>query len=147
MSCTKQTACLRSCAKSNARLHLCGVLRLPATERPVFLLHLDKIDEDVLRPEIQALLQPRRNGLVEGAFLINGSAFVERHLNDHAILRSLDTQIIGIDNEIVAGMFRDDLETIVLWDFEGPDHGVIDDLPDGLAVFHRFALSEFNASE
>jgi hypothetical protein len=44
-------------------------------------------------------------------------------------------------------MFRDDLETIILWSFQGLDHGVIDDLSDGLAVFHRFALSEFDASE
>src|SRR5437899_3209284 len=44
-------------------------------------------------------------------------------------------------------MLGDDLETIVLWSFQGLDHCVIDDLTDRLAVFHRFALSEFDASE
>ena len=62
------------------------VLRLSVTERSVFLLHLDKTDEHVLRPEIQMLMQSRRHGLVEGALLIDRSALVQRQLNNHAVL-------------------------------------------------------------
>src|ERR1700681_2121470 len=96
------TACpsLRRC---NAPLTLRGVLRLSVTERPVFLFHLDKTDEH-LGAEIQALMQSRRNGLVEGALLIDRSTFVKRQLNDHAVPRPLDAQIIGIDDKVVTGM-------------------------------------------
>src|ERR1700682_364728 len=56
------------------------------TEGPVFLLHLDKTDEHVLRPEIQMLMQSGRHGLVEGALLIDRSALVQCQLNNHAVL-------------------------------------------------------------
>src|SRR6202171_5357017 len=42
---------------SQKRRSLWRVLRLSVTEGPVFLLHLDKTDEPVLRPEIQMLMQ------------------------------------------------------------------------------------------
>ena len=42
--------------RKNAWLHLWGVLRFPVPERPVFLLHLDEINEHVLRPKIEALM-------------------------------------------------------------------------------------------
>jgi hypothetical protein len=72
--------------RKNAWLHLWGVLRFPVPERPVFLLHLDEINEHVLRPKIEALMQSGRDSLVEGALLIEGSPLVERQLNDYAIL-------------------------------------------------------------
>src|ERR1700730_10262894 len=70
----------------DAPLTLRGALRPSDAERPVLLFHLDKTDEHVLEAEIQALMQSRRNGLVEGALLIDRSTFVKRQLNNHAVL-------------------------------------------------------------
>ena len=86
MAWSRQLTYFRSCARRNARRSLWSVLRLSVTERPVFLLYLDKTDERVLRPEIQMLMQSHRHGLVEGALLIDRSALVQSQLNNHAVL-------------------------------------------------------------
>src|SRR5215469_14650054 len=69
-----------------------GVLRLALAEGPVLLLHLDEVDEDVLSPEPQALVEPVRDCPVEGLLHLGGAPLVEEDLDDDAILRALDAQ-------------------------------------------------------
>src|SRR5579863_3543410 len=71
---------MEPCMKCSA-LHC--VLRHAVAERPVLLLHLDEIDEDVFHPEADRGVEAFGDGLVERFLLLDRSALVPGDLDDH----------------------------------------------------------------
>src|SRR5215213_10434455 len=81
-------------SESYFRLHLGGFLRRvrgeAVAEGPVFLLHLDQVDEHVLGAHAELALQAFGQRLVEKALLFQAAPFAQRDLNRDEAIRSRD---------------------------------------------------------
>jgi hypothetical protein len=71
-------------------------LSFTVAKRPVFLSDLHQADEYILAPQRKTSVKTVCYRFVKALFLFNGSPFVERHLNEYAIVGSLDVEISGI---------------------------------------------------
>jgi hypothetical protein len=67
------------------------VLGKAVAEGPVFFLHLDKADKNVLTPEANALVQSVGDFLIESFLDFDGPPLIEGELDDQRILASLDS--------------------------------------------------------
>src|SRR3569833_3629492 len=103
------------------------VLGLTVAEGPVFLLYLDKVDDHVLPPLTQPLMEAVHNGLVKGALHVDGPPFVHGHLDDQCVFGTLNSQIRWVYHDPALGMLRDDLKAIVFWSLQSAYNGVVDD--------------------
>ena len=56
------------------RTAVCRVLRRAVAERPVLLLDLDEVDEDVVRPDADRRRESIRDGLIERFLLLGRTA-------------------------------------------------------------------------
>src|SRR5690349_3696331 len=69
------------------------ILRHAIAEGPVLLRHLDEADEHVLALQGEPFVQTIRHRFVERLLLLHGAARVERELDEHAILRALNSEV------------------------------------------------------
>src|ERR1700726_4503032 len=99
-----------------------GVLSDAVAERPVLLLYLDEIDENVLAPETDALVQPISDCFVESLFDLDCPSLVEGELDDERVRGSFDVEIGWIDEQGLARVLGNHLETIILRCVERRDH-------------------------
>jgi hypothetical protein len=123
------------------------VLRFAVSKGPVLFTDFHQIDEYILAAKLETVVQPVCDRLVKGAFLVDGSPGIERDLDEHAIFRSLDTEVAGVKYEALGWMLCYNLEAIVLGNIQDLDHSVVDHLSDGAAVLNRFALSEIDSNQ
>src|SRR4051794_25742136 len=123
------------------------ILGFTVAERPVFLPHLDEVDEDILPAKVEPAVQPVGNRLVEGPLLIDGAAIAQGDLDDHAIGGALNPGVIGIDDEIRRRVLRDDLEAVIFRDIDGADHRFVNDFTYRAAIIRRFAGDKVNADD
>jgi hypothetical protein len=123
------------------------ILRDAIAEGPVLLFHFDKIDENVLTPQADSLVQSVGNCFVEGFLYFDCPSLVEGELDDQGVRASLDAKVVRIDEQRVRGMLSDDLEAVILWCVECRDHRFIDNISDGAAVLTRFSSWYINAGK
>src|SRR5262245_54356827 len=90
------------------------VLGFAVAEGPILLLDLDEVDEHILAAHIEALVQTIGDRLVESALLVERSPLVERQLDEDALLRPWDTEVIRVGDEPLFRMLGDDLKAVVL---------------------------------
>src|ERR1700722_2397008 len=76
-----------------------GVLRYAVAEGPVLLLNLDEIDDNVLAPEPDTIVQPISDRLVEGLLDLDCASLVEGELDDQRICAAFDVEIGRIDDQ------------------------------------------------
>jgi hypothetical protein len=81
---------------------------LAVAERPVFFLDLDQIDKNVLAPEPDCRVKTVGNSLVERPFLFRAPPFVPGDLDNHKFLGAVDTDIIGVEQEVLGLVLADD---------------------------------------
>ena len=70
-----------------------GILGNSVAKRPIFLLHFDKANKDILTAKAETLVQPVRNRFVKGLLRLKGSSFVERQLDNERIRTAFDAEI------------------------------------------------------
>ena len=116
-----------------------SVLGNAVAEGPVFLLHLDKVDENVLTSEANALVHPVGDCFVEGFFGLDRPSLVEGELDDQRVRASIDSEIGRIDEQGVPGVLGNHLKAIIPGYIECRDHRIINGIGDGAAVFRRLA--------
>src|SRR5205823_537894 len=90
-----------------------GVSGFAVAERPVGLVDLHQVDEDVLASDAEAIVQAIGHGGVEGALLVDAAPRVEGDLNDEAVVGPGDVEIGAVDREVLGGVLGDDLEAVV----------------------------------
>jgi hypothetical protein len=73
------------------------VLGFAIAERPVFFRHLNQIDEDIFPAQFQAFVQAVGNGFVEALLHLDGATAVQRDLQEDAIVRAMDAEIIAVE--------------------------------------------------
>jgi microcompartment protein CcmK/EutM len=125
----------------------CDVLGNAIAERPVLLGHLDQVDEDVLLAQTEAHIQSVGDGFVEGALLFHGPAAAQRHLDQHAVGRSMDAEIVRITNQVVSVVLGNDLEPIVVRHVDGGAHGLVYDIADCAPIRRGLPFPEIDANE
>src|ERR1700727_1530063 len=113
---------------------------------PVCWLNCHEVEEDVLPPHLQLLVQLVYNGLVERGLLFRARNVQKNQLDEDAVLRSSDAQIVRVKEEVLRLVFSDGLETI-LGHPQALDHLVVHDVRDGSAVFRRLTFDEVNSCE
>jgi len=123
------------------------VLGFAVAEGPVAFGDFDEVDEDVFAADAEPLVQAVGNGFVEGPFHFHGAAFVEGDLDEDAIRRAGDVQVGGIEDEVFRRMFGDDLEAVIGGNFQGDEHGLINNIAQGLAKGGGLALDKINSGE
>jgi hypothetical protein len=125
-----------------ARLSI-GVLSDAVAERPVLFFHFHQIDEHVFEANRQVRVEVLRDGLVQRFFLLQRSAFVERDLDDHQLLGTLDAKVLGVKDEVIGVVLVEDLEVVMIRDVDGAAHGAVNLLADAfdkgrIGVFFDF---------
>src|SRR5215510_4420492 len=123
------------------------VLCLAVAERPVLLVHLDQVDEHVLRPDAWTLGKALDDSPEQRLLLFDRARVAHRELQDDEIVAAVDPGVVGIVVEIAGLMFADQHEAVVLRNVEGVPHGRVDVVANGLAVLRWLALAERNADE
>src|SRR5262249_44448067 len=123
------------------------VLRLTVAERPVLLVHLDQVDEHVLRPDARTLGKALDDSAEQRLLLFDRARVAHRELQDDEIVAAVDSGVVGIVVEIGRLVLADQHEAVVLRNVEGVPHGRVDVVANGLAVLRRLALAERNADE
>ena len=81
---------------------------LAIAERPVLFFDLDQINENVLAPEPDGRVQTVSNRFVERLFLFRAPPFVPGNLDNHEFLGAVDTDIIGVEQEVLGLVLADD---------------------------------------
>src|ERR1700735_3992286 len=92
------------------------VLRLATAERPVFLRHLDQIDENILPAQLQGFMQAVGDSFIEALLHLNRTAAAQRNLYKDAVVGPVNAEVVPVKQQFSLGMFRDDLEAVVLRD-------------------------------
>jgi hypothetical protein len=75
------------------------VLGLTVAKRPVLFADFNQTNEHVLPAQAEALVQSVRDGFVKGGLLVDGSPGIERDLNEYAIFRPVDAEVVGSKDE------------------------------------------------
>jgi hypothetical protein len=83
---------------------------------------------------------------IERGLLLRARDVEEDQLNEDAVLGSVDTEVVGVEQEVLRLVFRDGLKSI-LGHSQAFDHLVVHDVCDGAAVFRRLALDEVDSGE
>src|SRR5262249_291766 len=68
-------------------------------------------------------------------------------LDKDDLVRTIDAEVFRVINEIVGGVFVDGLEAIIWRDGDGFDHGAMDAVGDGTAIFGSSASAQGDADE
>src|ERR1700722_11322606 len=97
-------------------------------------------------PYLQLLLQLVYDRLVERGFLLRARDVEENQLNEDAVFGPVETEVVGVEKEVLRLVFRDGLKSI-FGHAQTFDHLVVHDVCDGAAVFHRLALDEVDSCE
>lgn len=100
----------------------------------------------ILAAHTEEMVQTIGNASVQSSLLRKGSAFVQGDLNDHALCGSRNAEIGGIDDQVCRRILGYDLKAIVLRHVDG-EQSVVNNPPDGSAVFDWFACGKFDADE
>src|ERR1700722_18864143 len=124
-----------------------GVLAYAVAEGPVLLLDLDEIDENVLTPEPDTIVQPISDRLVKGLFDLDGASLVEGELDDQRVRAAFDVEIGRIDDQGFVRVLGNHLEAIVLGRVQRRDHRFKHDIGDRAAITGRLAGWQINAGE
>src|SRR3984885_3519924 len=105
-----------------------------------------EVEENVLPPHLQLLFQLVYNRLVERGFLLRARDVEEDQLNEDAVFGPVETEVVGVEKEVLRLVLRDGLKSI-LGHSQTLDHLVVHHVCDGAAVFHRLALYEVDPCE
>src|ERR1700722_99773 len=124
-----------------------GVLRYAVAEGPVLLLDLDEIDENVLTPEPDTIVQPISDRLVKGLFDLDGASLVEGELDDQRVCAAFDVEIGRIDDQGIVRVLGNHLEAIIPGRVQRRDHRFIHDVGDRAAVVGRLAGWQINTGK
>src|SRR5262249_55392192 len=122
------------------------VLGFAVAKRPVFFLDLDKIDKNVLAPQPDSRVKAVGNSLVERLFLFCAPSFVPGDLDNHELLGAVDTDIIGVEQEVLGLVLANDLEAVILRHADA-DERLIHDAADFLAVGRVLAFAKIDTNE
>src|ERR1700733_6500441 len=113
---------------------------------PVGWLDCHEVEENVLPPYLQLLLQLVDDRFIERGFLLRARDIEEDQLDEDAVLGPVQTEVVAVEKEVLRLVFSDGLKSI-LGHSQTFDHFVVHDVCDGAAVFHRLALDEVDPSE
>jgi hypothetical protein len=119
-------------AENRSGVHVLG---FAVDEGPVLPGGFHQVDDQVLRLEAGRFGEELGHVLEEFAFLLGLAAGAESDLDEDDFVGAPDAEILRVVDEAVVGVFVDDLEAIVGRDGEGVDHGFVDGVGDGAAVF------------
>ena len=93
-------------------------MRYSIAERPVFLRHLDEIDQDVFFAQFERCVQAVGHCFVKALLHLDRSTTVERDLHKYALVGPVDAKIIPIKLQAGFGVGSDDPEQVVFWDIQ-----------------------------
>src|ERR1700733_11138708 len=105
-----------------------------------------EVEENVLPPYLQLLVQLVYDRPIERGFLLRARDVEEDQLNEDAVFGPVETEVVGVEKEVLRLVFSDGLKSI-LGHSQTFDHLVVHDVCDGAAVFHRLALDEVDPCE
>src|SRR5262249_34662900 len=104
---------------------------LAVTEGPVFFRDFDQADQKVFAAQAGTHRQLVGDRSVERALLLEGSAEIQRDLNQDDVVAPVDSQIPAIRDESGIRMLLKDLKTVLRRDVDRLDHRAMDRFADG----------------
>jgi hypothetical protein len=72
---------------------------------------------------------------------------LQRELDEDAAGGAVDAEEFGVIDEVLERMFVDDLEAVAFRRFQDVDHGLVDDVADGVPELGCLALDQVDACE
>src|SRR5215472_3609881 len=130
------------CDELDAAFHLCvHVMGVSVSERPVLPGNFHQIDEEILGTQARRLFQNLRHAFEERTLLLRFAAGAHGDLHEDDAVGPGDTEISGVVDQAIAGMFRYDLKAIGSRNRQGFDHSLVNAVGKGLAILGRSAVT------
>ena len=118
------------------------VLSFAASERPVLPGYFHQIDEEVLRTQAGIFGEYLCHTFIELALLLGLASGTQRDLHKDYAVGALNAEILRVVDKTIRVVFGNHLKPVIGGNCQGLQHGPVNAIGHGSAVFRRCALAK-----